>query len=169
MKKFIIISFLIVILSGCSNTTSTHIIEKDLSKEDIIEISYPDIQIKLKEKETFILYIGRPDCKDCQEFEPYLKQYLNKHEGTYLYYLNVKEAKDLASTSSLNKEKYNKMVKTLDYSWTPCLKIYKQGKEIDEYTFLDEKYYSLKSSKQKEVKQEYIKELTTWLNKYYQE
>ena len=30
----------------------------------------------LKQKEDFVLYIGRPDCKDCQEFEPYLKKYL---------------------------------------------------------------------------------------------
>ena len=72
------ISFLIGILSGCSHTTSTHTIQKDLSKDQIIEINYDDVLKKINQKEDFVLYIGRPDCKDCQEFEPYLKKYLKK-------------------------------------------------------------------------------------------
>ena len=73
------ISFLIGILSGCSHTTSTHTIQKDLSKNQIIEINYDDVLKKINQKEDFVLYIGRPDCKDCQEFEPYLKKYLKKN------------------------------------------------------------------------------------------
>ena len=72
------ISFLIGILSGCSHTTSTHTIQKDLSKDQIIEINYDDVLKKINQKEDFVLYIGRPDCKDCQEFELYLKKYLKK-------------------------------------------------------------------------------------------
>ena len=85
------ISFLIGILSGCSHTTSTHTIQKDLSKDQIIEINYDDVLKKINQKEDFVLYIGRPDCKDCQEFEPYLKKYLKKNKGVYLYYFNIKE------------------------------------------------------------------------------
>ena len=84
------ISFLIGILSGCSHTTSTHTIQKDLSKDQIIEINYDDVLKKINQKEDFVLYIGRPDCKDCQEFEPYLKKYfphigiktINEHINT---------------------------------------------------------------------------------------
>ena len=74
------ISFLIGILSGCSHTTSTHTIQKDLSKDQIIEINYDDVLKKINQKEDFVLYVGRPDCKDCQEFEPYLKKYLKKNK-----------------------------------------------------------------------------------------
>ena len=74
------ISFLIGILSGCSHTTSTHTIQKDLSKDQIIEINYDDVLKKINQKEDFVLYVGTPDCKDCQEFEPYLKKYLKKNK-----------------------------------------------------------------------------------------
>ena len=49
------ISFLIGILSGCSHTTSTHTIQKDLSKDQIIEINYDDVLKKINQKEDFVL------------------------------------------------------------------------------------------------------------------
>ena len=66
-------------------------------------MNYETVLKKLKQKEDFVLYIGRPDCKDCQEFEPYLKK------------------------------------------------------------------YTLSKDKQKEKKQDYIDELSTWLNQIYQD
>ena len=98
------ISFLIGILSGCSHTTSTHTIQKDLSKDQIIEINYDDVLKKINQKEGFVLYIGRPDCKDCQEFELYLKKYLNKNKGVYLYYFNIKEYRDQANSQEATKK-----------------------------------------------------------------
>ena len=50
------ISFLIGILSGCSHTTSTHTIQKDLSKDQIIEINYDDVLKKINQKED-LFYI----------------------------------------------------------------------------------------------------------------
>ena len=91
MKKFILISLIICMISGCSFATSTHVIEKDFSKEQIIEVDYTHLQEKIQNKDSFVLYIGRPDCRDCQEFEPYLKKYLNDNKGVYLYYFNIKE------------------------------------------------------------------------------
>ena len=61
------------------------------------------------------------------------------------------------------------MRKKLDFSWTPTLKLSIDGKFVDQYTFLDEDYYSLPSKKQKEKKQDYIDELSTWLNQIYQD
>ena len=38
----------------------------------------------------------------------------------------------------------------------PTLKLVINGKFVDQYTFLDEEYYSIPSKKQKEKKQDYI-------------
>ena len=157
------ISFLIGILSGCSHTTSTHTIQKDLSKDQIIETNYDDVLKKINQKEDFVLYIGRPDCKDCQEFEPYLKKYLKKNKGVYLYYFNIKEYRDQANSQEATKKeksRYNQMRKKLDFSWTPNFNTLK---------FLDEDYYSLPSKKQKEKKQDYIDKLSSWLDQIYQD
>lgn len=166
------ISFLIGILSGCSHTTSTHTIQKDLLKDQIIEINYDDVLKKIDQKEDFVLYIGRPDCKDCQEFEPYLKSYLKKNKGIYLYYFNIKEYRDQANSQEATKKekaRYNQIRKKLDFSWTPTLKLVDNGKFVDQYTFLDEDYYSLTAKKQKEKKQDYIDKLSSWLDQIYQD
>ena len=61
------------------------------------------------------------------------------------------------------------MRKKLDFSWTPTLKLSIDGKFVGQYTFLDEEYYTLSKDKQKEKKQDYIDELSTWLNQIYQD
>ena len=61
------------------------------------------------------------------------------------------------------------MRKKLDFSWTPTLKLSIDGKFVDQYTFLDEEYYTLSKDKQKEKKQDYIDELSTLLNQIYQD
>ena len=89
-------------------------------------MNYETVLKKLKQKEDFVLYIGRPDCKDCQEFEPYLKKYLKKNKGVYLYYLNIKEIREKAYATNASKEDqkaYKQMRKKLDFSWTPTLKL----------------------------------------------
>ena len=67
------------------------------------------------------------------------------------------------------KSRYNQMRKKLDFSWTPTLKLVINGKFVDQYTFLDEDYYSLPSKKQKEKKQDYIDKLSSWLDQIYQD
>ena len=42
------------------------------------------------------------------------------------------------------------MRKKLDFSWTPTLKLSIDGKFVDQYTFLDEDFYTLSKDKQKE-------------------
>lgn len=61
------------------------------------------------------------------------------------------------------------MRKKLDFSWTPTLKLIAKGKFVDQYTFLDEDYYSLTNKKQKEKKQDYIDKLSSWLDQIYQD
>ena len=142
------ISFLIGILSGCSHTTSTHTIQKDLSKDQILEINYDDVFKKINQKEDGVFYIGRRDCFNIKEY----RDHANSQEAT-----------------KKEKSRYNQMRKKLDFSWTPTLKLVINGKFVDQYTFLDEDYYSLPSKKQKEKKQDYIDKLSSWLDQIYQD
>ena len=101
-----------------------------------------------------------------------LKKYLKKNKGVYLYYFNIKEYRDQANSQEATKKeksRYNQMRKKLDFSWTPTLKLVINGKFVDQYTFLDEDYYSLPSKKQKEKKQDYIDKLSSWLDQIYQD
>ena len=100
------------------------------------------------------------------------KKYLKKNKGVYLYYFNIKEYRDQANSQEATKKeksRYNQMRKKLDFSWTPTLKLVINGKFVDQYTFLDEDYYSLPSKKQKEKKQDYIDKLSSWLDQIYQD
>ncbi len=173
MKKFILISLIICMISGCSFATSTHVIVKDFSKEQLIEVDYTHLQEKMKNKDSFVLYIGRPDCKDCQEFEPYLKEYLHQNNGVYLYYFNTKVYRDLAKKENADqkdKDFYDRLYRELDFSWTPTLKFIYQGKNEESYTYLDKDYYSISDNNEKQKKkQEYIDLLTQWLNNIFVE
>ena len=60
------------------------------------EITYDELENKLSSDDTFVLYIGRPDCGDCKEFHPILTSYLEENKGTYLYYLNIQAFRDAA-------------------------------------------------------------------------
>ena len=166
------ISFLIGILSGCSHTTSTHTIQKDLSKDQIIEINYDDVLKKINQKEDFVLYIGRPDCGDCREFEPILNSYLEENEGTYLYYFNIKEIRDASRKEDATKEEkelYENISKELGIKWTPVLKLVNKGETISEYTYLSEEYYEIKGSKKKEqAKEKYIDDFKDWMSNIYE-
>ena len=167
MKKFIFITCLLLIISGCSHTTSTHTIVQDSSLSGIHDISYQELNKKMKEKDTFVLYIGRPDCQDCQEFSPIIEQYLQKHPGVYLYYFNTKAYRDQANQSKEGKQFYNQLRKKLDFSWTPTLKFIVNEKNETTYTYLDEEYYSLDSNKQKQEKEKYKQQFYKWMNKIF--
>ena len=86
MKKLLCLILCLFMISGCQQASTNHI-KKDSSLSGIHEITYEQLQKKLKSDELFALYIGRPDCGDCREFEPILTSYLEENEGIYIYYL----------------------------------------------------------------------------------
>lgn len=160
-------------ISGCSQATSTHIIEKDFSQEPIISVQYDRLHQMIAEDESFVLYIGRPDCKDCKDFEPYLNDYLDSHPGVYLYYFDTKQYRDLAKqegASEEDKEFYDQLYEEFEFLWTPTLKFIYKGEFEGTYTYLDSEYYALSDDQEKEEKkQEYIDELATWLDQIFVE
>ena len=155
MKKILSLILCVFLISGCSKASTNHI-KKDLSLSGINEITYEQLQDKLDSDELFVLYIGRPDCGDCREFEPILNSYLEENEGTYLYYFNIKEIRDASS-------------KELGIKWTPVLKLVNKGETISEYTYLSEEYYEIKGSKKKEqAKEKYIDDFKDWMSNIYE-
>ena len=83
MKKLLILCLTLILL-GCSTSSV-----KKKSVKGIKEIQYTELKKLMKEDVSFMLYLGRPDCGDCQAFKPILEDYLNKHPNEGVYYLNI--------------------------------------------------------------------------------
>lgn len=167
MKKVILLCILIAILGGCAKSTSPKI-TKQVETSGIHEISYDELKKKLSSKDVFILYIGRPDCGDCKEFYPILEEYINNHQGTSVYYLNVKAFRDASRAPEATPEEkdfFENIQKELEYQWTPTLKYIENGKIIDSYSYLDEEYYKIKDKNKKtKEKQSFIDTFITWMD-----
>lgn len=167
-QKGILLVIIVLILSGCLQTTSTNHIQKNDNTTGIHELSYDQLQSKLSSEDNFILYIGRPDCGDCQEFYPILESYINEHVGTSVYYLNVKAFRDASRKEGASDKEvtfFKNIKEELDFQWTPTLKHVKAGKLLDSYTYLSEEYYEIKDeSKKEKVKQEFIDDFISWMN-----
>ena len=80
MKKTILFLLACLLLSGCYSRKTER-----LQIQGIQEINYQELTQNLNSDVTFVLYIGRPDCGDCQEFYPILEEYIESHEGTGIY------------------------------------------------------------------------------------
>ena len=87
MKKLLILCLSFMLL-GCSTSSV-----KKKSVKGIKKIQYAELKKVMEEDVSFILYLGRPDCGDCQAFEPILEDYLNNHPNEGVYYLNIKAYK----------------------------------------------------------------------------
>ena len=124
MKKLLILCLSFMLL-GCSTSSV-----KKKSVKGIKEIQYAELKKVMEEDVSFILYLGRPDCGDCQAFEPILEDYLNNHPNEGVYYLNIKAYRDASLKEDATKEEkefYKNLYKTFDFNWTPTLEVISQG------------------------------------------
>ena len=139
--------------------------------QGIQEIGYQQLQEKIQSNSRFVLYIGRPDCPDCQEFYPVLQKYIREHKGVYVYYVNVKAYRDASRKEGATQEEkdfFTKMQQELSFHWTPTLHLQK-GKKIEStYTYLNRDYYKIKDKQEKKQKKEqFIKSFTDWMDTIY--
>lgn len=166
MKKIMIVLSFLFVLSGC-----TQVKESSLDRvEEIVEINYEQLKEKLGSDTNFLLYIGRPDCKDCQEFYPLLEGYV-KETNQGIYYLNVKKFRDDSRKEGAKQEEidfFNHLKETLDYDWTPTLQLYVNGKKADEFDFLSMEYYNIENEEERQVEYDkFVTEFKKWLDKNY--
>ncbi len=167
MKKLLTI-LLCILLVGCSTTK----IER-INIEGFQEISYTKLNQLMKEDKQFLLYIGRDDCGDCQQFKPLLVDYIENHEGTGIYYLNIKTFRDNAkkdNATNEEKEFYENLSKTFKFNWTPTLEMVTKGKIGKQYQYLDEDYYTIKDREQQiKRRKEFEQEFVEYMDDYFKE
>ena len=154
MKKIICFLLSILVLWGCSSTDTA----SKIQIQGIENINYEKLTQNLNSNVKFILYIGRPDCGDCQEFYPILEEYIENHEGSGIYYLNIKDFRDRAKAESATKEEkdfYDNL---------------SNGKFIKTYQYLDEDYIEIKDrEKQKAKRQEFLDQFQVFMDDYFKE
>ncbi|MEG0275905.1 MAG: thioredoxin family protein [Coprobacillus sp.] len=169
MKRLLIVCLSLIVLTGCISTKKTD----KINIEGIQEIKYEELTKSLNSNVKFILYIGRPDCGDCQEFYPLLEDYVNKHSNTGIYYLNIKNFRDRAKADNATQEEkdfFDNLYKELKFEWTPTVQVISNGKIIKSYQYLDEDYFNIKDrNEQKEKKQQFIDEYYQFMDSYFSE
>lgn len=167
MKKITCFLLTILLLVGCQTTSQR------LKIDGIQEIEYQELTQNLNSDVTFMLYIGRPDCGDCQEFYPVLEKYVTSHKGTGLYYLNVKAFRDRSNQKDATQEEkdfYKNLYQELDFDWTPTIHVVSNGRFIKTYQYLDEDYFKIKDrEKQLQRKQEFLDEFQSFMDDYFKE
>ncbi len=106
MRRMIITSLLVacVCLSACGNSKVEEKTNADTVKEtsevitneagEVYEencemlknIDKEELEGKISNQESFWIYVGRPNCPDCQKYFPRLKKYLEENSFTLLYF-----------------------------------------------------------------------------------
>ena len=169
MKKIIVLVLSIFILVGCTSTTKTETLQID----GIKEINYEELIKSLNSDVKFIIYIGRPDCGDCQTFYPILEEYIQDHTGSGIYYLNIKEFRDRAKADDASQEEkdfYDNLYDELHFDWTPTIHVISNGKFIKTYQYLDEEYFEIKDrDEQKKKQQEFLDAFEVFMDDYFKE
>ena len=109
IKKLIIFTFIIFIMTGCSTTKETY----------LKEISYNEYHNLLDNNETFILEIMRTECSACISYKPIIKKVSDDYE-IEIKYIN---------TDHLSDEEKEKLYDETGIEGTPTVFFYINGKE----------------------------------------
>lgn len=131
MKKlslYLMIFSLFKSLSACqvapSSSINTDSHPSDSTKISAELIHLPQLREKLANKETFYLYIGRPTCSYCRNFEPKLQEAM-KETQVPVFYLNT-DAEDEVEVTIF--------VDTQGIETIPHLTYYREGQKGDSLT-----------------------------------
>lgn len=167
MKKIVILIGLLFLLIGCMEKP----MDIDYDRISNIEtIDYSELTNKLESGVDFLLYIGRPDCGDCQTFYPYLEEYVHT-TGEGIYYLNIKDFRDNARKDGASQEEidfFENLQERLSFDWTPTLSRYQNGKVVSTYKFLDLDYYQITDEQEKtKAFNQFIDDFKIWLHENY--
>lgn len=126
MKKnvLIIVSVLIAIIAigGMIYASIKLNEEKKENESHLIELSLPELQEKVKNKETFILVFTQSECGHCANYKPKLQRVLSKHD-LYAYEIVL---------DKLEKEEKSELrtIANTENNGTPTTVFIKDGEEI---------------------------------------
>lgn len=168
MKKIFLFLLLLFVLLGCQSQPN-----EKLKIKGIQSIQYEELIQNLNKNVTFMIYIGRPDCGDCQQFYPVLEEYIQSHPNSGIFYLNIKAFRDQAKKEDATKEEkdfYENLYQELHFDWTPTIHIISNGRFIKTYQYLDEDYFQIKDrNEQKQKRQEFLDEFQKFMDDYFKE
>lgn len=108
MKKILIvlIALCTLAITGCGKET------------ELIDITYDDLAQKIKDKQSFVLYVGSSECSHCAEFKPILEKAIKKYK-LKVYYINM---------ANVSTARYNAVMKKIDGRGTPTTVYIEKGK-----------------------------------------
>lgn len=133
----------------------------------LVEIPYDLVTEKMNSGSEFILYIGRPDCRDCQKFHPIVEEYVDSEGGSGLYYMNIKDFRDKSKAENAKEEDvqfYKNLTDKFEITWVPCVCHIVNGKIESKYEFLSKAYYEIEDEKEKEkVVEDYVSQFVLWM------
>lgn len=89
-------------------------------------LTVPNFEEKVASGERFTVYVGRPDCSDCNTFEPMFEELIEELSlANKMYYMNVRDfrAADWDQWTAF-KDKYG-------FTQTPAFLTFEKGKLVD--------------------------------------
>lgn len=141
-----ILTMILAIYSGYSVKNSISL-NKNLAA---VKNTYPEIydvidsltinnfQNEVENGKEVLVYVGRPSCGDCNQFEPYLiKMIKSKKLGSSIKYMNVAKLKK-------NKNAWQNFTKKYGIQYTPTIAKFDNGKLVDKVNWTPENGTNLK-------------------------
>ena len=117
--------FLAIILSIIIVLCTIILIFKDnKNNEYLINITYSEYEEKIKNNQTFILYIKQTTCTHCQSFTPKFEKVLSDY-NIKAYVLNL---------TNMEKEEITKLQSEIDFDGTPTVCFIEKGKELGAFS-----------------------------------
>jgi len=140
-------------------------IPERFSKVEAIE--YNQLVEKKMQKTDFIVYIGREDCPDCNNFDLILEKYIEQNEHAGIYYFSIKEIRDLACMDNASDEQikeYERVVEEFNIEWVPSIYHIRDGIIISKYEYLSKEYYLIDNNIEKiDAEKKYKDNFEKWM------
>jgi len=99
---------LVIALTGCNYI-----------KEYLEQIDYATVKNKIEAQESFVLYVGNKSCSHCIDFEPKIRNVVNKYK-VIVYKID---------TSTMSTEEYDEFLDSIGSIGTPTVLFFRNGIE----------------------------------------
>lgn len=120
--------FVITTNEGSKNSNSLDVETNHL----VITISQEEFEHKISDKENFWIYIGRPNCPDCQQFYPIMIEYLEKiNKDIYYFNVKVKTSEKQAMMEFLSNYEVQEIPTIIHFGSGECLMSYNMQIDSD--------------------------------------
>lgn len=128
MRKLLLITFMLIILTGCSNK-KFNLEEEHYNNNDRLDINSKEYKDLINDKKSFTLFVYTPGCISCIETEKVLREFQDEN-NIFIYTIEASQMKE------------TKLSKHIKY--TPSVILINKGKVIsylDASSDEDKPYY----------------------------